>query len=139
MGQVERVTNLNDYDFYFFFKLLNCLFVEYFVYLLSFNLILLLFGLFLLLFGLLFIVIQDFYFLFKRLMIMFGAVLPIPYCIGRYIPYQLMHQYRYTPYFVPKKILAVPANSSRTGRNTKFFFFLCVCVCNCGSFLRAGW
>ena len=55
---VKQVKNLNNYIF-FFFLVLNELFVEYFVNLLLFGLIFLLFGLFLLLFGLFFRVVLE--------------------------------------------------------------------------------
>ena len=55
---VKQVKNLNNYIF-FFFLVLNVVFVEYFVNLLLFGLIFLLFGLFLLLFGLFFRVVLE--------------------------------------------------------------------------------
>ena len=34
------------------------------------------------------------------------------YRTSRYIPYRLVHQYKYPPCFVLEKILAIPAKSS---------------------------
>ena len=44
----------------------------------------------------------------------------IPYRIGRYgryIPYRSVHRYKYTPCFVPEKILAVQASYRPYQRN----------------------
>ena len=66
MKLVKRVTNINDYEFYFLF--LTWILVEYFFHLLLFRLILLLFGLFLL-----FVCFFFFcFFFFKVLKIIFG-------------------------------------------------------------------